>query len=145
MALLFENIIQRRLKFVFCPAFSKPVEYWNYQKQEQIHRKSWKIFILLDLTVIAVAMGVFFWTSDLVIQIFLAVFFSFCLFDLVKTIFSSSPKIWWAFLFCIATALTLVIVWLAIFINNYLILIIAFFPLNHLIALSRSIKLTTIE
>lgn len=137
----FDYIVQRRLKFIFCPAFLKPVEYWNYQKQEQIHRKSWRIFILLDLIVIAVAIGVFFWTSDLAIKIFSSVFFLFCLGDIIRITFSGNQRMWWIFLFSISTIFTLLLIFSAIFIHNYLILIIAFTPINHLISLLKSRKL----
>ncbi len=137
----FEFIVQRRLKFLFCPVFLKPIEYWNYHKQEQLHWKSWRTFILLDLIVIVATVGIFFWTNDLTIRIFLSALSLFCLGDIIKNIFSGSQKIWWIFMFCIATIFTLAVIWLAMFVNNYLILIITFFPINHLIALARSRKL----
>lgn len=136
----FEYIAKRKLKFLFCPAFSKPIEYWNYLKQEQLHGKSWRIFILLDLIVIVATMVIFFWTNDLTIRIFLGAFSLFCLGDIIKTTFSGSQKMWWVFLFCLVTIFTLAVIWLAMFMDNYLILIIAFFPINHLIALLRSRK-----
>ncbi len=137
-----EHIISKKIKFLFCPTLLSPVDYWKYHRQEQLHRKSWGgVFILLNLIIIIVSVWIFFLLSDLIIKLFLVIFALFCLGDLTRTIFSASEKLWWAFLFFAAIISTLLVIALAIWANNYMILIITFFPINHLIALVRSRQL----